>query len=123
MNRNRRILFLLFINLGLAFLALYVLDMLQVIDYKQILSRVPFIRQVYAVKVEDPYLLEKAELEKKQKDRSDLQSQIAKLTRDREEYVNAERKRLAAGGKADSFDEKVAAALHDQAARKGIIYK
>lgn len=65
MNRNRRIFFLLLINLGLSFVSLYVLDLLQIIDYKQILSRVPFIRQTYAVKIEDPYLLEKVELEKK----------------------------------------------------------
>ncbi len=66
MNRNNRVLFLLLINLGLAFLSLYILDMLQIIDYKQILSSVPFIREAYAVKIEDPYLLEKLELEKKE---------------------------------------------------------
>ncbi len=65
MTRNRRILFLLFINLGLAFLAIYLLDLLQIIDYRQIINQVPFIRQTYAVKIEDPYLLEKVELEKK----------------------------------------------------------
>jgi len=34
----------------------------------------------------------------------------------------AERKRLAEKGKADSFDEKVAASIREQAARKGIVY-
>lgn len=65
MSRTRRMLILLFINVGIAFLALYVLDMLQVIDYKQILNRVPFLRESYAVKIEDPYLLERSELDKK----------------------------------------------------------
>ncbi len=65
----------------------------------------------------------KAELEKKQKERADLQLKIDKLSRDRDDYIAAERQRLAAGGKADSFDEKVAAAVHEQAARKGINYK
>jgi flagellar protein FlbB len=58
-------LILLFINIGLAFLSLYVLDMLQIIDYKQILNRVPFLKESYTVKIEDPYLLERSELEKK----------------------------------------------------------
>jgi len=65
MNRNRRIIFLLAINLGIAFLSLYILDVLEVIDYRQILSRVPFLRETYAARIEDPYLLEKVELEKK----------------------------------------------------------
>lgn len=65
MSRTRRMMILLFINLGLAFLSLYILDMLQIIDYKQILNRIPLIREAYSVKIEEPYLLEKAELEKK----------------------------------------------------------
>lgn len=65
MSRTRRMLILLFINIGLAFLSLYVLDMLQVIDYKQILNQVPFLRESYTVKIEDPYLLERSELDKK----------------------------------------------------------
>ena len=65
MNRGKKILFLLLINLGLVFVSLYVLDNLQILDYKQILNQVPLLRQTYKVKIEDPYLLEKTELEKK----------------------------------------------------------
>lgn len=65
MNRNRRIFFLLLINLSLTFISLYVLDMLQIIDYKQLLSKIPLMKQAYAVKIEDPFLLERLELEKK----------------------------------------------------------
>jgi seryl-tRNA synthetase len=65
MNRNRRIFLLLAINLALAIIALYILDMMQIIDYKQILGRIPFLRQTYAVKIEDRYLLERSELDKK----------------------------------------------------------
>ncbi len=63
----------------------------------------------------------KAEVAKKQKERADLQAKIFKLNRDREDYLAAERKKQASG-KADSFDEQVAAAIHAQAARKGISY-
>jgi DNA repair exonuclease SbcCD ATPase subunit len=40
--------------------------MLQVIDYKQILSQVPFLKQTYAMKQEDRFLLQKLELQKKE---------------------------------------------------------
>jgi len=63
-----------------------------------------------------------AAVEKKQKERADLQVEIAKLGKQREEYLAQERQRLAKSGKADSFDEKVASILHTQAARKGIDY-
>lgn len=65
MNRGRKILFLLLINLGLVFVSLYVLDMFQIIDYKQLMSQIPFLKQAYRIKVEDPFLLERVELEKK----------------------------------------------------------
>ncbi len=58
----------------------------------------------------------------KQKERTALQAQIQKLAQDRDNYLNAERKRLAATGKADSFDDKVTEMIHTQAARKGIQY-
>jgi seryl-tRNA synthetase len=45
--------------------ALYILDMLQILDYKQILSKIPGFKQVYAAKIEDRYLLERVELDKK----------------------------------------------------------
>jgi Mg-chelatase subunit ChlD len=64
----------------------------------------------------------KAHLDAKQKDRAELQAQIQKLGKEREEFLIAERKRLAEEGKGDSFDEKVAGAVRAQAARKGIQY-
>lgn len=64
----------------------------------------------------------RVEIEKRQKERAALQAQILKLTRDREDYLGKERRRLATAGKADSFDEKVTAALRAQAAKKGIEY-
>ena len=64
----------------------------------------------------------KAAVEKKQKERAELQAQIAKLGKEREEYLTKERQRLAAAGKADSFDEKVAETIRVQAAKKGIQY-
>ena len=63
----------------------------------------------------------KANLEKKQRERADLQAKIAKLNRERDEYLTAERKKQASV-KADSFDEQVTAAIRAQAARKGISY-
>ncbi len=65
----------------------------------------------------------KAEIEKKQKDRSELQTRIQKLSQEREAFLKAERKRLPAQGKNDSFDEKVASAIRAQAARKAIDYR
>lgn len=64
----------------------------------------------------------KARIEKEQKERADLQAQILKVSRQRDEYLERERQRLAASGKADSFDEKVAQAIRAQAATKGIQY-
>jgi hypothetical protein len=64
----------------------------------------------------------KAEVEKKQKEREMLQARIVKLNQQRDEYLVAERKKLAASAKADGFDEQVAATIRAQAARKGISY-
>ena len=64
----------------------------------------------------------KAEIDKKQTERNQLQAQIQKLGKEREEFLVGERKRLAKSGKADSFDEKVASFIQAQAARKGINY-
>jgi vacuolar-type H+-ATPase subunit I/STV1 len=64
----------------------------------------------------------KAEIETKQKERADLQTQIVKLSKDRDAYLAAERKKLAASTKTDSFDEQVATAIRSQAAKKGISY-
>ena len=64
----------------------------------------------------------KAKIEKQQKERAQLQAQIVKLSKDRDDFIAKERQRLAAGGKADSFDQKVAQAIRAQAAKKGIEY-
>lgn len=64
----------------------------------------------------------KAAVDKKQKERAELQTQIAKLGKEREEYLAKERQRLAASSRADSFDEKVAETIRAQAERKGINY-
>ncbi len=64
----------------------------------------------------------RAALERKQKERAEVQAQITKLNQEREGYLAQERQRIAAGSKADSFDEKVAQTLRAQAARKGIAY-
>jgi seryl-tRNA synthetase len=65
MSRNKRILFLLLINIGVIFISLYILDYLEVFDYKQIFTQIPLLKEEYTPRVEDPYLLEKLELEKK----------------------------------------------------------
>jgi len=62
----------------------------------------------------------KAEIEKKQQARAELQTRIQKLNKEREDYITQERKRLAEKGKSDSFDDKVAQTIRDQAARKGL---
>ena len=64
----------------------------------------------------------KAEIGKKQTGTRGAAGRIQKLSKEREEYLAAERKRLAEQGKGDSFDEKVAASIRAQAARKGIEY-
>jgi Mg-chelatase subunit ChlD len=64
----------------------------------------------------------KAEISKKQEQRSELQARIRKLSQEREDYLAAERKRLASQTNSDSFDEKVAATIRAEAARKGIEY-
>ena len=64
----------------------------------------------------------KAEIEKKQQARAELQTRIQKLNKEREDYLAQERKRLAEKGKSDSFDDKVAQTIREQAARKGIAY-
>ena len=64
----------------------------------------------------------KAELGKKQKERTELQARIQKLAQEREQYIGAERKRQAEQNKGDSFDEQVAASIRAEAARKGIEY-
>ncbi len=64
----------------------------------------------------------KVEVEKKQKERVELQTRIQKLSKERENYLAQERKRLAEKSKSGSFDDKVSQTIRDQAARKGIEY-
>jgi len=64
----------------------------------------------------------KAEIAKKQAARTATQAEIQKLSKERDNYIAQEKKRLATGGKADSFDQKIADAIHAQAAKKGIQY-
>jgi hypothetical protein len=63
----------------------------------------------------------KTTIEQKQKERAELQAKILKLNQSRDDYLAAERKKQASA-KADSFDEKVTAAIRAEAARKGISY-
>ncbi len=65
----------------------------------------------------------KTEIEKKQKERAELQTRIQELSKKREDYMAQERKRLTADGKTDSFDAKVAETIKAEAARKGIAYE
>jgi Mg-chelatase subunit ChlD len=60
------------------------------------------------------------EIEKRQKDRSEIQARIQSLSKEREAFLAKERARLAEQGKGDSFDEKVATIVREEAARKGI---
>ena len=62
----------------------------------------------------------KAEIAKRQAARSVVEAEIQKLSRERDDYIAQEKKRLAAGGKADSFDQKVADMIYSEAAKKGI---
>jgi hypothetical protein len=55
-------------------------------------------------------------------ERADLQKKVVELSKKREEYIASENKRLAAEGKGDAFDAKVAETLRAQAAKKGIGY-
>ena len=65
----------------------------------------------------------KEHVEKKQKERAELQKRITELSKERDAYIDAERKKLAKAGKADGFDEKVSQSLRMQAKKKGIRYE
>ena len=64
----------------------------------------------------------KAEIAKKQAARSAMQAEIQKLSKERDDYIAQEKKRLATVGKVDSFDQKLADMIHAEAAKKGIRY-
>ncbi len=65
----------------------------------------------------------KAHVEAKQKERAELQKRITELSKERDAYITAERKKLAKAGKGDGFDEKVSQSLRAQAKKKGIRYE
>ena len=65
----------------------------------------------------------KTHVEKMQKDRAELQKRITELSKDRDTYIDAERKKLAKAGKGDGFDEQVSKSLRSQAKKKGIVYE
>jgi len=65
----------------------------------------------------------KAHVEKMQKERAELQKRINELSKERNAYIDAERKKLAKAGKGDGFDEKVSESLRAQAKKKGIRYE
>jgi Mg-chelatase subunit ChlD len=65
----------------------------------------------------------KAYLAKQQAEREALQKKITELNKQRDVFIEAEKKRLAAAGKGDAFDEKVNETIRAQAARKGIAYE
>jgi hypothetical protein len=65
----------------------------------------------------------KAHVAKMQKERADLQKRIAELSRERDAYIELERKKLATAGRAGGFDEQVAKSLRAQAKKKGIRYE
>jgi Mg-chelatase subunit ChlD len=65
----------------------------------------------------------KTHVEKMQKDRAELQKRITELSKERDTYIDAERKKLAKAGKGDGFDEQVSKSLRSQAKKKGIVYE
>ena len=69
-----------------------------------------------------PYEL-RAHVETMQKERAELQKRINELSKERDGYVAAERKKLAKTGKGDGFDEQVSKSLRAQAKKKGISYE
>ena len=64
-----------------------------------------------------------ARIAKTREDRADVQKEIDEVSKRRDDYVQAENKRLAAEGKGDGFDEKVAQTIRKQAEKKGINYE
>lgn len=65
----------------------------------------------------------KVHVEKQQAERTTLQKRIAELVQERDAYLSGERKKMAAGGKTDSFDAQVSTALREQAKRKDIRFE
>jgi len=97
-------------------------DLLDALNNKEVeLASVD--RSQLALELKD---LPKVELEsrvkKAQTERAELQKKVQELSKERDEYIAAENKRLATAGKGDAFDAKVAETLRSQAAKKGINY-
>lgn len=65
----------------------------------------------------------KAHVARQQAERESIQKRIAELVKQRDTYLQAERKKLVSGGKTDSFDEQVAQTLRKQAAAKAIQFE
>lgn len=63
---------------------------------------------------------QKAYLQKQSEKRKELQSKVDELLKKRQHYVDQEQKKLAGPG--NSFDEKVAEMVKEEAAKKGIRY-
>ena len=64
-----------------------------------------------------------ARIVKTQEERAAVQKEIDEVSKKRDAYIQAENKRLAAEGKGDSFDEKIAETIRKQAEEKGITYE
>ncbi len=64
-----------------------------------------------------------ARIAKTQEERAVVQKEIDEVSKKRDAYIQAENKRLAAEGKGDSFDEKIAETIRKQAEEKGITYE
>ncbi len=65
----------------------------------------------------------KEHVAKMQRERAELQKRITELSKERDAYINAERRKLAKSGKGDGFDEQVSKSLRSQAKKKGISYE
>jgi hypothetical protein len=65
---------------------------------------------------------QRAYLEKKEKQRREVQDRISTLVQERDAYLADEAAKREAEGVDDAFDEKVFEAIRNQAAEKGITY-
>jgi Mg-chelatase subunit ChlD len=63
-----------------------------------------------------------AVIKEKQAKRKELQKQVENLVKQRDAYLDSERRKRAEAGKQDAFDDQVARMIQEQAKRKGIAY-
>ncbi len=61
-------------------------------------------------------------IKEKQVKRKDLQKKVDELVKQRDAYLEVERRKGAETGRHDAFDDQVARMIHEQAKRKGITY-